>query len=202
MAHTPQCLYSLRKHKVLSPEALSALRARGHTAVLLGPYLHLPNSCYMPPGTIFRPTEVLIPYTLHSLETLEFLELDAPTATAIWARFCAPLPTPTPTTPTTAPAATPSLIALVRAHLAAFDAGAVERSADWGRGMGLALEGTLRMQHAGWRAGGAHGGLKAWVCAMVEMRWRFLVLLDGVLRTGERAVLRGLHPAALMVGIR
>ncbi|MCJ1381794.1 hypothetical protein MMC17_004905 [Xylographa soralifera] len=193
MAHIQECLWPLRKRKVLSAEAVHALRVRGDEAEKLGAYRTIWNTSYMLPGTVDRPYQVCIPHALNSVETLEFLGFDRPTAIDLWNRFCAL---------TSVAAYPPPLIRVAKDHLCAFDAEAIEKDSGWGRRMGLEMDFVFRLRHTAWAATRGKGGLKSWVIGLVDMRFRLLLCLDEVVRTGNRAEIASLHPAALMVCLR
>ncbi|KAI9834846.1 MAG: hypothetical protein M1819_002754 [Sarea resinae] len=76
--------------KVLSASTIRILQARGDEARLVNGSRMISNSSYMPPGSIdySRPAHVIIPDELNSIETLQFLELDNPTAQKIWNMYC------------------------------------------------------------------------------------------------------------------
>ncbi|MCJ1438801.1 hypothetical protein MMC27_008191 [Xylographa pallens] len=185
---------------VLSPTALSALRTHGDPAPLLGPHRTLLTTSYLPPEeTGPHPLEVLLPHTIHSLTSLEFLGFAPPTALALWERFCALLAADEdgPSYPP------PRLLAVVKDHLCAVAPQALERAgAYWPERLGLEPAFAFRVQATGWTREGGWAALRGWVLGLVDMRWRLLCGLDELVRTGDRAVVRSLHPAAVLVDLR
>ncbi|MCJ1280756.1 hypothetical protein MMC26_000073 [Xylographa opegraphella] len=189
MAHPCEFRLPLRHRKVLSPASITGLRTRGDPAPLLGAHRILLTTSYHPDAWHPR-REVLIPHELHSLATFEFLGFATAAATALWERFCVL------GEETTMGGRMPYVLGFVEEYLDGVEAEGLGDEKDggfWWGGMGFEFEVAERV-----RGMGGRGALRA----LVRMRWRLLVLLDEVVRTGNRGLLSELHPAALAVGLR
>ncbi|MCJ1320825.1 hypothetical protein MMC15_006166 [Xylographa vitiligo] len=201
----------LHQRLVLSPLAVSILHTLGDPAELLGPHRTIWTTSFLPPHIPHPPMEILIPQHLHSLQSVEFLGFAPPTALTLWERFHLRAELASARDPP------PRLLDVVMEHLARFSEADVLRGQvgdgegdglrAWTRRWGLDWEFLCRLRATEWWAavgrGGGRSGLRAWVAALVDMRWRFLVGLEGVLRSGEwGGVVSGLHPASLAVGLR
>lgn len=167
-------------HQILSDEALSVFRARGDAAAMVGSRRVVSNTSYMSEDSVDSEATIELPEFLYSVETLEFLEFDEPTALHIWREFlrisasAVPLET--------------ELLRVAKNHVRGFE-NVVGEDGDWTgtmRKMGLSGGFVSRLMAPEWTDMRCSGSLKEWVFELIITRYDFLQSLDQVMRGPSR----------------
>ena len=196
MAPIEQCIFSLRRVKVLSNESLQVLRGRGDKAEKIGGWRLVRNTSYIIQGSVDHAATVCIPDALNSIETLEFLDFSGATAVDLWNRFCS----------MNRPGGSkPDLLKVIKDHIRSFEASEIEnagRGSDLTSRLGMTMEFDGRLRCPRWKNTRFEGGLKEWILLLIEMRYDLLLSLDEVIRFGNRQPMAKLHPSVFMVNIR
>ncbi|MCJ1471627.1 hypothetical protein MMC13_000267 [Lambiella insularis] len=167
-------------HKILSDEALSVFRARGDAAAMVGSRRVVSNTSYMSEESVDSQATIELPEFLYSVETLEFMEFDEPTAHHIWRDFlrisAAAMPLET------------ELLRFAKDYVRGFE-DVVGEEGDWTgtiRRMGLSGGFASRLMDPEWMEMRCSGSLREWAYEMMIARYEFLQSLDEVMRGPSR----------------
>lgn len=165
--------------RVLSLSTISQLDEQGQGTSVENGFRKVSNSSYMSASSLDSQATVLIPEYLDSLETVQFLEFQKPTAELLYARFQATDPDDE---------RGPDLIRIITEHVNGTNGDAIAEDSDqvWIEvltRMGMTANFRARVMTNEFRDMRDMGSAKEWVLYMIEMRWSFLNDLDSVVTT-------------------
>ena len=172
--------------QVLSPRSVQNLHERGQPAAQRGEYWAISNTSYATADSLDSEVTVLIPVELDSQETLQFLELDEPTASVVWQQFLdrqAEFPHRA------------SVLNSAKRYVDSIKGRAISNDDDDGwveimRRIGLSDDFQDRIMRADVKEMRLSGSLKEWVFEMMEIRYEFLHTLDSVIQAPPMSIPR------------